>query len=56
MFDLDLVLGLGWNWNHEVRKMKLDEMELLNEMKLDDVITTKRNKEMSQCSEVRKSD
>ena len=30
--------------------MKLDEMEL------DDVITTKRNKEMSQCREVRKSD
>ena len=36
--------------------MKLDEMELLNETKLDDIITMKRNKEMSQGSEMRKSD
>ena len=36
--------------------MKLDEMELLDESKLDEIITMKRNKEMSQRSEMRKSD
>ena len=46
MFDLGS--GLGWNWNHEIRTIKLDEMKL-DEMKLGEIKRTKRNKGEIRC-------